>query len=57
LVDDVSDTDGVEVTAVSLPGYPQGLLVVQDGYNRKPSANQNFKLVSWGDVLKVIDQQ
>jgi 3-phytase len=57
VVDDVSDTDGVEVTAVSLPGYPQGILVVQDGYNKKPSANQNFKLVSWGDVLEIIEQQ
>jgi 3-phytase len=57
VVDDVSDTDGVEVTAVSLPGYPQGILVVQDGSNTKPSANQNFKIVSWGDVLEIIEQQ
>jgi len=26
------------------------LLVVQDGFNRLPKANQNFKLVSWEQV-------
>jgi 3-phytase len=56
LVDGVSDTDGVDVTSVSLPGYPHGILVVQDGYNTKPKANQNFKIVSWSDVLRIIDQ-
>ena len=57
LVDDVSDTDGVDVTSVSLPGYPHGILVVQDGYNSKPRSNQNFKIVSWSDVLKIIDRE
>jgi myo-inositol-hexaphosphate 3-phosphohydrolase len=26
------------------------LLVVQDGRNRAPAANQNFKLVHWADL-------
>jgi 3-phytase len=56
-IDDVSDTDGVAVTSVSLPGYPQGILVVQDGYNTRPSANQNFKFVSWSDVLEIINSR
>ena len=56
-VDDVTETDGIAVTAVSLPGYPQGMLVVQDGYNKNPNANQNFKIVSWGDVLEIIEQE
>ena len=56
-VDNVSDTDGVEVTSVSLPGYPRGLLVVQDGYNTKPTANQNFKFVSWSEILEIIDPE
>jgi len=30
---------------------------VQDGYNRNPNANQNFKMVSWGDVLEIIGQE
>jgi 3-phytase len=55
--DDVSDTDGVAVTSVSLPGFPQGMLVVQDGYNTFPSENQNFKIVNWADVLSIIDRQ
>lgn len=56
-VDGVSDTDGVDVTTVSLPGYPDGILVVQDGSNTNPEANQDFKIVSWSDVLKIIDQE
>jgi len=54
-VDRVSDTDGIEVTPVSLPGYPDGILVVQDGYNTFPDANQNFKIVSWSEVLRMFD--
>jgi 3-phytase len=54
-VDDVSETDGLDVTGVSLPGFPQGILVVQDGYNMNPFENQNFKIVSWGDVLQIIE--
>ncbi len=40
------------------PRYPMGLLAVQDGVNRAPDgaeANQNFKLVSWQDVLVALD--
>ena len=51
----MSDTDGIEVTPVSLPGYPDGILVVQDGYNTFPDANQNFKIVSWSEVLRMFD--
>lgn len=53
-VDDVSDTDGVEVTAVGLPGYPHGMLVVQDGHNTGPDENQNFKMVSWTHVRQLM---
>lgn len=45
-----SETDGIEVTTVSLPGYPAGLMIAQDGDNA-PAA-QNFKLVRWADVLR-----
>ena len=48
---------------VGLPGpvgprYPMGLLVVQDGINVAPDAsqaNQNFKLVSWQNVLDALN--
>lgn len=56
-VDGVSDTDGLDVTAVSLPGYPLGLLVVQDGHNSDPDQNQNFKFVSWADIDDVLKQR
>ena len=49
---DVSDTDGVEVTSVPLPGFPEGLLVVQDGAN--PRGNQNFKFASFSEVRRAL---
>ncbi|MCG8536015.1 MAG: phytase [Pseudomonadales bacterium] len=54
-IDGASETDGLDVTAANLGGvYEQGLLVVQDGRNRMPEANQNFKLVPWASVMKAI---
>ncbi|WP_289029435.1 phytase [uncultured Paraglaciecola sp.] len=45
-VDGASETDGLAVTSYPLGAQlPQGLLVVQDGRNRLPTAPQNFKLV------------
>lgn len=55
-VDGATDTDGVDVTAVGLPGLPHGMLVVQDGSNTDPAENQNFKIVSWSDVRGLIGQ-
>ena len=54
-IDGVSETDGLDVTAVALPGYPSGLLVVQDGYNLNPTEAQNFKYVSWDDVAALFN--
>jgi len=51
-IDETSDTDGIAVTSTPLPGYPEGLLVVQDGHN--PGANQNFKYVSFAKVLAAL---
>lgn len=47
--DEVSGTDGIGATTRPVPGYPGGLLVVQDDEN--PGANQNFKLVPLGPAL------
>lgn len=50
-IDGVAETDGLDITSVSLGGaYRRGLLVVQDGYNTLPDENQNFKLVPWASV-------
>jgi 3-phytase len=45
--DGTSQTDGIDITSVPLPGYPQGLLVAQDG---RYDQSQNFKYVSWQDI-------
>ena len=55
-IDEVTETDGLDVTSASLGNnYPDGLLVLQDGSNSMPSENQNFKLVSWQDVAEAMD--
>jgi 3-phytase len=47
------ETDGIELALGDFgPDYPAGLFVAQDGHNG-PAA-QNFKLVSWQDVLAQI---
>ena len=51
-IDDVSDTVGVAAASVPLPGFPEGLLVVQDGAN--PRGNQNFKFVSFSEVRQSL---
>ena len=51
-IDETSDTDGIAATSTALPGFPEGLLVVQDGDN--PGGNQNFKLVSWTNVRRTL---
>jgi len=51
-IDETSETDGIAVTSTPLPGYPEGVLVVQDGDN--PGQNQNFKLVSWVEVRAAL---
>ena len=56
-IDGASETDGLSVTAHPLPSYPQGILVVQDGYNVAPGENQNFKIVDWGQVEALIEHE
>jgi 3-phytase len=54
-VDRVSDSDGLEVAAFGLGReFPDGLLVVHDGYNALPEGGdrQNFKLVPWGAIAR-----
>jgi 3-phytase len=52
-IDAVQECDGADVTSVSLPGYPYGLLITQDGYNDDldgldgTTAATNFKLTPW----------
>ena len=47
------ETDGIELASGSFGSlYPGGLFVAQDGANA-PEA-QNFKLVSWADVMDAL---
>jgi myo-inositol-hexaphosphate 3-phosphohydrolase len=55
LIDAVSETDGIDVTSVSLgSAFPKGMFVAQDGKN--DGCNQNFKLVSWSVIEAAIAQ-
>ncbi len=53
-IDAVTHTDGLDVSGASLPGFPRGLVVVQDDGNPRPEQNQNFKLVDWTLVEAAI---
>jgi 3-phytase len=53
-IDGVSETDGLAVTQRPLPGYPRGILVVQDGRNRAPAEPQNFKIVDWRAIEALL---
>lgn len=50
-IDGVSETDGLEVTSLSLgAGLESGAFIAQDGRNVSPPENQNFKLVPWSTI-------
>lgn len=52
-IDGTSDTDGIELMLGNFgPKYRRGLFVAQDGENAPDT--QNFKYVSWADVLKAL---
>ena len=54
-IDGVSDTDGLEASAVNFGGpYAEGMLVVQDGYKRLPDGAQNFKYVPWSEISRAL---
>lgn len=55
-VDGSQETDGLDVSSAALGSrFPQGLLVVQDGFNTDPVAAQNFKYISWADVAAALN--
>jgi 3-phytase len=47
-IDGVTETDGLDVTSVTLPGYEAGLLVMMDDQNE--GFTSNFKLMSWAEI-------
>lgn len=54
--DSVQESDGADVIATGLPGFPNGLFVTQDGYNddldglNGKTAATNFKYVDWAAI-------
>jgi 3-phytase len=56
-IDRVEETDGIDVTAIGLgTHFPSGVFVAQDGFNydHDTLANQNFKLVPWERIAKLL---
>lgn len=54
-IDAVTHTDGLDVTSAALPGFPSGLLVVQDDANPVDKFDQNFKLVNWQGIESALE--
>lgn len=54
-IDGAQETDGLEASAVDLgSSYPEGVLIVQDGFNAPRGTAQNFKLVDWRDIANAL---
>jgi 3-phytase len=53
----VEETDGLDISTVALPGFPQGMLVVQDGFNYdgRKKKSQNYKYISWSEIAKTMN--
>lgn len=52
-IDRTTETDGVDVHAAPLPGYPGGVFLAQD--DAEDSGGQNFKLVDLGAVRAALE--
>lgn len=54
-IDGASETDGLDVSSRDLgTGFEHGALIVQDGRNRMPDENQNYKYVPWTAVAEAL---
>ena len=54
-IDGTSETDGISASSqLKTPTFPEGLLVIQDGYNTLPDQHQDFKYVSWRDIREAL---
>lgn len=59
IIDGAEETDGIEIINFPLnENYPEGLLVVHDGYNFQNDSilAQNFKFISWEKIKRMIEQ-
>lgn len=54
-IDAVSEPTGVTAVGLALNDtFPQGVFITTDDVNSNPNANNNFKLVSWGDIATAL---
>lgn len=53
-IDAVTHTDGIDASAIPLPGYPAGVLIVQDDGNPQSEVDQNFKIVDWAGIAEAL---
>lgn len=53
-IDRTTETDGIDVHALPLPGYPSGVFLAQD--DSEDSGGQNFKLVDLGTLRAAIER-
>jgi len=51
-IDRTTETDGIEVHAQALPGYPDGVFLAQD--DAEDSGGQNFKIVDLGAIRAAL---
>lgn len=66
VVDDVAESDGIDIFSGALPGYPNGLLVLHDGSNDPATVfpdpedgeiqnfDTNFKYIDLGEALEAV---
>ena len=55
-IDGAQETDGIEAISTPLgPDFPKGILVVQDGRNHPRGQLQNFKILDWRDIERLIN--
>ena len=54
-IDGASETDGLACSHGAVEGYPEGILVVQDGRKRAPQGNQNFKWLDWRTIQTLLN--
>jgi len=55
VVDGTDETDGLDASSLlRTKKYPDGLLVVQDGFNTLPPRSQNFKYISWRSIADAL---
>lgn len=54
-IDGTQETDGISVSSANFgPTLPHGFIAIQDGFNRKPKEEQNFKFVSWELIAEAL---